>query len=243
MIEDYLAEQLKKSGLKQDEYAEVLLRLLDYGVISRDESQVEATLYDRYLQCAELVEDYLRVLGMRLQHDRQFAFVRLYPPGASVPGLLDDESTPFNGGLRQRPSQAEVAVILVLRVEYEKALREGQVDERGRVLISLEALAIALNNLLKRNLPEGKLERKQLFTRLRQLRLVHYNLEDDLESSESWLSIQPSITSFVSAEVLQSLESVQALTSGEELEPEDLDANTHNTPDPDSLFADTGEPH
>jgi len=236
MIEDYLAEQLKKTGLSQNEYAEVLLRLLDYGVICRDESQVEATLYDRYLQCAELVEDYLRVLGMRLQHDRQFAFIRLYPPGASVPGLIDDESTPFNGGLRQRPTQAEVAVILVLRVEYEKALREGQVDEKGRVLISLEALAIALNNLLRRNLPESKHERKQLFTRLRQLRLVQYNLEDDLESDESWLSIQPAITSFVSAEVLNQVNPIEPAAKPE------AEANGEIT-DPDSLFTPPEEAH
>lgn len=231
MIEDCLAEGLAATGLSQQEYAEVLLRLLDYGVICRDESQVEATLYDRYLRCAALVEDYLGVLGMRLQHDRQFAFLRLYPPGATVPGLTDDESAPFNGGLRQRPSQSEVAVILVLRVEYEKALREAQVDEKGRVLISLEALAIALNNLLKRNLPEGKLERKQLFTRLRQLRLIHYSLDDDLDSDESWISIQPAITSFVSTEVLQSLEGVQALTNKPDESPVDSVAA-----DPDSLF-------
>lgn len=238
MIEDFLAEHLKKTGLKTQEYAEIVLRLLDYGVICREESQVEATLYDRYLQCAELVEDYLSVLGMRLQHDRQFAYLRLYPPGASVPGMIDDEASPFNGGLRQRPSQAEVAVILVLRTEYEKALREGQVDEKGRVLISLEALAIALTNLLKRSLPEAKLERKQLFTRLRQLRLVQYNLEDELDSDESWISIQPAITSFVSAEVLQSLESVQALTNMAENPIPDTDLS--NTT---SLFGGAVEAH
>ena len=64
MIDAFIQEQLKPTGLRQDEYAEVLVRLLDYGVICRDESQVEATLYDRYLLCADLVEDYLAVLGM-----------------------------------------------------------------------------------------------------------------------------------------------------------------------------------
>ena len=232
MIEAFLTEQLKRSGLTQTEYAEVLIRLLDYGVICRDESQVEATLYDRYLQCADLVEDYLRVLGMRVQHDRTFAFVRLYPPGARVPGMIDDETTPFNSGFRQRPNQQEVAAILVLRVEYEKALREGQVDERGRVLLSLEALAIAMNNVLKRQLPETKQERKALFTRLRQLRLIQYNFEDEFESTESWISIQPTITSFVSDEVLQSLDSVRALTN-----KSDVPAAAPLTHDDNSLFA------
>lgn len=205
MLDNFLSEQLKPSGLRLEEFSELLIRLLDYGVICRDESQIEATLYDRYLQCAPIVEAYLQVLSIRIQHNRQFCFIRLYPPGAEIPGMVDDENTPFNSGFRVRPSQQEVTVILVLRAEYEKALREGLVDEKGQVLIPLESLAIAMNNLLKRHLPEAQVERKKLFTRLRQLRLIQYNLEDDLESNESWLSIQPTITSFVTDEVLHNL--------------------------------------
>ncbi len=205
MIDAFIQEQLKPTGLRQDEYAEVLVRLLDYGVICRDESQVEATLYDRYLLCADLVEDYLAVLGIRIAHERRFNFVRIYPPGAQVPGLPDAEDSPFAGGFRTRPSQQEVAVILVLRAEYEKALREGQVDDRGRVVLSLEALSLAMSNLLGRNLPEGQVERKNLFRRLRQLRLIQISADDDMDSDESWLRIQPAIVSFVSDEVLASL--------------------------------------
>lgn len=205
MLDDYLNEALAPAQLSRHEFSELVIRLLDYGVLCRDESQTEAQLYDRYLQCANVVEDYLSVLGIRLQHDRQFAFVRVFPPGAEVPGAPDDDNSPFNSGLRVRPTQQEVAVILVLRAEYQKSLREGQVDEKGRAMLSLEGLAIAMNNLLKRNLPEGLVECKQLFRRLKQLRLIQYQLEDELDSDESWISIQPAITSFVGAEVLQSL--------------------------------------
>jgi len=205
MLDDYLSEQLEPLNLTREEFSELLIRLLDYGVLSREESQTEAALYDRYLQCSGLVEDYLAVLGVRLQHDRQFAFVRLFPPGASIPGMADDDKAPFNSGFRVRPSQQEVAVILVLRTEYQKSLREGQIDEKGRAMLSLEGLAIAMNNLLKRSLPEGQVERKNLFRRLRQLRLIQFNLDEDLDTDESWLSIQPGITSFVSDEVLETL--------------------------------------
>jgi hypothetical protein len=205
MLDDYLTEQLQPLNLSREEFSEVLIRLLDYGVLSREESQTEAALYDRYLQCSGLVEDYLAVLGIRIQHDRQFSFVRLFPPGASIPGMADEDSAPFSGGFRVRPTQQEVAVILVLRTEYQKSLREGQVDEKGRAMLSLEGLAIAMNNLLKRSLPEGQGERKNLFRRLRQLRLIQFNMDDDLDSDESWLSIQPGITSFVSDDVLETL--------------------------------------
>lgn len=205
MIDTFLEEQLKPVSLSREEFSEVVIRLLDYGVICREESHIEATLYDRYLQCANIVEDYLAVIGVRIQHDKQFNFIRVFPPGSNVPGMADEDSSPFNSGFRAKPNQQEVATIIVLRAEYEKSLREGQVDEKGRAMLSLEGLAIAMNNLLKRPLPEGLVERKNLFRRLRQLRLVQFNTEDDLDNSESWLSIQPSITSFVSDEVLSVL--------------------------------------
>lgn len=205
MFESIIEEKLKSLHVTRNEFSELLIRLLDYGVISRAESQVEATLYDRYLTCAELVESYLSVISVRIQHDKQFAFLRVYPPGAEVPGLADENDQPFNSGFRARVTQSEVAVILVLRAEYEKSLREGKIDEKGCALISLEGLAIALSNLLKRSLPESLGERKTIFRRLRQLRLVQFNSEDELEGEEGWLQIMPSITSFVSEEVLSSL--------------------------------------
>lgn len=214
MLDDYLTEALAPMHVSRQEFSELMIRLLDYGVLCRDESQTEAQLYDRYLQCATLVEEYLSVIGVRLFHDRQFAFVRVFPPGAEVPGAPDDDASPFNSGFRVRPSQQEVAVILVLRAEYQKSLREGQVDEKGRAMLSLEGLAIAMNNLLKRSLPEGLVERKHLFRRLKQLRLIQYHLEDELDSDESWISIQPSITSFVSDEVLQTLAGPAESTDG-----------------------------
>jgi hypothetical protein len=223
-IDDLLQEQLKPSGISSAEFSELLIRLLDYGVIARDDSQVEATLYDRFLRCAEVVEDYLAVIGARLQHDRRFNFVRVFPPGAEVPGLADEVDRPFTNGFRARLSQQDVAVILVLRTEYEKSLREGQVDEKGRAMISLEGLAIAMHNLLKRSLPEAQGERRQVFRRLRQLRLVQFSAEEDLDNPESWLSIQPSITSFVTDEVLSTLMGGEA--SGENDEEFDAQARS-----------------
>ena len=200
-----LDEALIPLEISSDEFSELVIRLLDYGVINREESQIEQTLYDRYLQCAELVAEYLSILKLRIQHDRQFSFIRVFPPGAEVPGLPDDDAGAFSGGFRNRPSQQEVAVILALRVEYEKSLREGQVDEKGQVLLPVEGLAIAMKNLLKRSLPDNQTERKNLFKRLRQLRLVHFNSDMDLDSAESWLRIQPAITSFVNDDVLDAL--------------------------------------
>jgi hypothetical protein len=205
MFDDVIAEKLKELGITSNEFSELVIRMLDYGVINREESQIETRLYDRYLQITDLVEDYLSVLKVKIQHDKKFCFIRIYPPGAVVPGLPDDEHNAFNSGFRAKPSQQEVAVILTLRVEYEKSLREGQVDDKGCVLLPVEGLAIAMKNLLKRSLPEVLGERKSIFKRLRQLRLIQFNSELEFESADSWISIQPSITSFVGDEVLSQL--------------------------------------
>ena len=183
---------------------------MDYGVICRDESQVEQALYDRYLRIESIVEEYVSLMGIRIQHDRRFQFARCFPPGAEVPGMEDDDQ-PFNNGMRVRLSQNEVALVLVLRSQYDKALREGKVDEQGCVLVSLEGLSIALKNLLSRNLPEQLTERKNLFRRLRQLRLIQLANEDVLDTAEFWLKIRPMIMSYVSDDVLNTL-----LQDGEE---------------------------
>ncbi len=205
MLTNELENMLKPLNISRDEFSELLIRLLDYGMINRDESQVESNLYDRYLRCAEVVEDYLSVLRVTIQHNKKFCFIRVYPPGAIVPGMqsLDDQA--FNQGFRSKPSQQEVGVIIVLRVEYEKALREGQIDEKGCVMLPMESLVIVLKNLLKRALPDSQSDRKNLFKRLKQLRLIQYSNESDLDSEDSWLSIQPVITSFVSDDVLSAL--------------------------------------
>jgi hypothetical protein len=205
MLKDWLNDQLKTKHLSADEFTELLIRLLDYGVLCRDESAVEQKFYDRFVQCEELIEDYLGMLALRLDHNRRFGFVRVFPPGAQVPGLQDEDQQPFNGGMRARLNQMEVALVLVLRIEYAKQLREGRVDENGCVLVSIESLSIAFNNLLKRSLPENLTERRALLRRMRQLRLVHYQQEDDLDSGESWLRIRPAITSFVTDDALESL--------------------------------------
>ncbi len=210
-LSELLETKLDALGLSASAFSELLIRLLDYGVVSRHESQIEANLYDRYLQCADLLEDYLAPLHLVVLHDAQFQFVRIFPPASVVPGIADDDKaqdSPFQSGFRTKPSPAAIAVILVLRVEYEKALREGKVDELGHVLLPLEELVITMKNLLKQSLPESQTERQAIFRQLRQLRLIKYTNESELSienGQDSWLRVEPSITSFVSQEMLDQL--------------------------------------
>ena len=232
-----LEKQLSDKGYSLQEFSELVIRLLDHSVLCRDESNVEERLYDRFLVLEELIEDYLAPLHLRLQHDRRFCLVRVFPPGATVPGLPDENETPFNSGMRATLGQQEVATVLVLRAEYDKSLREGQVDDQGCVTLSLEALSISMSNLIQRRLPEKKTERAQLFRRLRQLRLINFSSEADMENEDAWLRIRPSITSFVSEAVLNQLAEPFSDDSqaGVHEQGETVEAVVVN--DPDSLFA------
>ncbi|GAA6139766.1 hypothetical protein NBRC116583_35130 [Arenicella sp. 4NH20-0111] len=232
-ISDSIMERLATLGISQKEFSELLIRLLDYGVLNRDESLIEATLYDRYLQCSDLIEDYLAMIHVTIFHDRTFRFVRLFPPSAEVPGVADNDHetlSPFNGGLRTKPSPQAIAVILVLRVEYEKALREGKVDQNGGALIPLEALSISLQNLLKQGLPNTQAERNAIFKQLRQLRLIKFNSESELSlenGQDSWLKIEPSITSYVTQSMLDQLYPPEHSPANQDNRRESIDHTKH----------------
>jgi hypothetical protein len=96
-----------------------------------------------------------------------------------------------------------VALILVLRAQYDKAVREAKIDENGFATESLEGIALAMKNWLNRSLPDKATERRGIFKRLRQLRLIEYHSDEELESSEAWLRIHPMIVDFVSADAIE----------------------------------------
>ena len=225
-----LQEQLDKHNLSLDNWRELIQRLLDYGVLCRDDSQVEAELYDRFVRIHELVNEYLSLIGLRFNHDPHFRFVRILPPGARMPGMDDETDEPLNTGLRNRLNQHEVALILVLRAEYDKALREGGIDEQGCATLSLEAIALAMKSLLKRSLPENLGERRQSFKRLRQLRLVSYFGDADVDSNESWIKIRPLIINLVSNEWLENIR--QHLVDNQMLLAEEPETESSETPTP-----------
>lgn len=231
MLNDYLNEQLAKEGVELEAFRELLVRLLNYGVLCRAESQIEQQLYDRYLRIADLVGEYLDLIGVKLHHDERFNYLRLYPPGSRVPGMEDASAEAYSGSLRHRLGQSEVALALVLRMQYDKALREGQVDENGFVAESIESIGIAMKGLLGRSLPDKMTERRRLFHRLRQLRLIDYRQDEDIDLSEAWLRIHPMIIEFVNDEALSALEMGEGTLVDEAVLTMDDDQQALESPD------------
>jgi Domain of unknown function (DUF4194) len=211
---DVLEQRLESKGVSLEEFRGLLIRLVNYGVLERRESQIEREFYDRFVRVEELIGEALWLYGIATHHDRRFEYVRLYPPASRTPGMESAEDEAFNGSLRVRPSQQEVALILVLRAQYDKAVREAKIDENGFATESLEAIALAMKNWLNRSLPEKATERRAIFKRLRQLRLIAYNSDEDLEASEAWLRIHPMIVDFVSTDAIEAARGAVAAAGG-----------------------------
>ncbi|MET0498231.1 MAG: DUF4194 domain-containing protein [Steroidobacteraceae bacterium] len=204
-LNEYLEQRLDSAAVSVEELRELLVRLMNYGVLVRDDSKTTRELYDRFIRVEELTAEVLALQGIELYHDRRFEYVRLYPPGSRTPGMDQAEDQAFSGSLRANLTQNEVALILVLRAQYDKAVREGKLDDRGYATELLEAISLAMKNWLSRSLPEKATERRAVFRRLRQLRLIEYREEDDLDQTEAWVKIHPMIVDFVSNDAIDAL--------------------------------------
>lgn len=204
-ISQAIEELLSSYKVSLNEFQELIVRLLNYTVLCRSESATEQDLYDRFVRLEDLVKDYLSIAHIRVHHDQHFQYVRLFPPGAEIPGIKEGDESSYTGSLRQRLSQNEVALVLVLRLQYDKALREGKIDDSGYALESLESLSIAMKNVLRRPLPEKLTDRKKLFQRLRQLRLIQYRVDEEFEGGEAWIKIHPMVVTFVNEDAIEAL--------------------------------------
>lgn len=217
MITDCLERNLKNHDLEPEDVSELIIRLLNYGVLCRQQNKKEQILYDRYLRISSLVDDYLSVMHIAVFHDESFEYIRLYPPGSTVPGLEGQES--YTAGLRVKLKQSEIVLLLILRIQYDKAIREGRVgiDEQGYVTEKLESISVALKEILDKSLPENLTERRELFAKLRQLRLIDYNKDTIDYIQEAAIKISPIITSFVNDDALAALENNETKKEDEDV--------------------------
>ena len=229
----YLLQRLEQIGITEAEFRELIIRLVNYSVIVRDESQTEQVLFDRLIRSRQLVEEYLSIMGIQLLVDSRFEYVRVYPPASVIPGVKEAEENAWSGSLRQRLSQFQVALVLVVRAQYEKSLREGKIDEKGFALESIESLTIAAKNLLGRNLPEKLAERKKVFQRLRQLRLINFRSDENFETGEGWIKIHPMIVTFVST---PAVDAIVAGTSETVTQDDEDDQDTEDKNEIDLVF-------
>ena len=55
-LNEYLEKRLDSSAVSLDELRELLIRLMNYGVLVREDSQTSREMYDRFVRIEELAE-------------------------------------------------------------------------------------------------------------------------------------------------------------------------------------------
>lgn len=184
-------------GVSRRRFAEICNRLLAAGILWRDYSKPEQSLYDDATLAEELLREWFDVLGFALTHDVDANLMRLYPPGD------DQEDEDGVKKLRARLSKDVVAAALGLRFLYTEALTGKRELINQELAISLEELSQTLVALLGTTLPPSAAERVQLLRELRKHRLVRFREGDaGFGQMEMLLSVLRPILSFVSDEAL-----------------------------------------
>jgi hypothetical protein len=195
--------QLANTSVSLDAFRKIATRLLANGVIYHRDSALESTLYNDAKRIESLLDDYFTVIGCKLFHEPDFQYFCLFPPGANVPGFSEeDEETETS--LREKFSQDEVAAILILRFLYQQIFQEGALTDDAEAPVTLESFYTTMQTRLNRSLSSiGATKRKEIFQRLRRLKLIRYTSHADLDNPDNILTIRPIITNFVNAEALE----------------------------------------
>lgn len=193
---------MKETSVTNERFREITGRLFASGVIFRDENPFEERLYDDARRIIPLLDEYFALSGFRLFHEADSTFIRLYPPGAWVPGQgeadVDGEKL-----LRTRLSADFVATALMLRFLYQQGLAEGRIEPGEEVHVRMEDLALAMTAHLGRVLPEGKTDRGNLFKELKRQRILRFNEETDFNNGDGFIAIRRPILSLVGEEALR----------------------------------------
>jgi len=198
----FLEQRLAAEGsgaVKPARFAELAGRLLASGVVWREYSRPESSLYDDAIQCEQLLREWFACIGFVLVHDSDARLLRLYPPGED--GSADEEEGVRR--LRARLPRDFVAAVVALRFLYTEALtgRRPLVDER--LTISLEDLSQAVVSLLAHKLPNAATERLNLLRELRKHRVLHFVEGMDAGDMQMGLAVLRPVMSFVSDEAME----------------------------------------
>ena len=206
-LKEQLGRELKRLDLTVEDFQQVAVRLLEGGFLVAQDSKIEGELYQRALTMFPLLEDYFQVLGCRLHHEEPYRYIQLFPPGAEVPGRA--VSADFEGlhpGMRVQLSANETALLLVLRFLYDKAWAEGGQNEAGEIELQFEAIYTAIRSLLNREPPTAQQDRLALYRRLRQLRVIKVELNDeDFDAPDKWLTVRPQLLTLVRHEAVREI--------------------------------------
>ncbi|MBD9437323.1 DUF4194 domain-containing protein [Pseudoxanthomonas sp. PXM03] len=180
----------------QPSFQPVVWRLLATGVIARGASGSETELYDRSVDMERVLSELFEVLGFPFHHDPTAQTVRLYAPGASIPGVPTHDC-PTYPRLTTNVSADLAAGLIALWLLYREAIERNLLNDRGERVVELADLDNCMVSQLQNLSLQRQTDRRAMLTSFRQLRVVR--LPDsgvDMEAGEA-LAIQRGILSLI----------------------------------------------
>lgn len=195
-ISQLVGAELKARGVRIEAFKQIVGRLLGLSIIHREDSTIERQLYDDAVRIEGLLNDYFAIAGFRLVHERHQSYFRLYPPGARVAGLPDEDDVEVMDAVRARPSADFVACCLALRLLYNEGLRHGSINERNEALVTVEHFNATMTAHMRRSLP-AKTSREKLFAELKRVRLIDYRADSQADDADALVAIRGTILQFV----------------------------------------------
>lgn len=164
-------ERALPAHMELGEIREVIWRLMATGVISRGASQTEAELYDRGIEASDALVDLFELLGMLLQIDPVARTLRLFPPGADVPGVERVLGEPY-ARLSVPVSPELAASMLALWLLYREGVERNLLNEHGERVVTLTELDACLSNQFGTQVMARASERRLLLFDLRKHRVL-----------------------------------------------------------------------
>jgi hypothetical protein len=204
MLSDAYTEHLKAANIAQSRFSRIACELLGRGTIYRNANETHQRLYDDALRIKDALIEFWTLIGFRLLHDERTAYFQLFPPGAEVPGVQNDDEYEADAAVRRRVGPDLAALIILLRFLFDQKLTQGEIygDE---VPITIEEISVAMKSHLKRDLPAGAVERERLLRELRLRKLVRYGENAQISGSDGRIAILPTILTVVSRDVCASV--------------------------------------
>ncbi len=201
----------ERPGAKQ--FGTVVARLADDGVIVSGDSHLETELYEAAAELEEEIRDFFGVLGCTLYHNRKLAYIRLFPPAAKSPcvvqveGAKEDEGQPL-AGMRRKGNPNVAAALLALRAIYQQKIAMGDLSSgNGEVTTSIEDVYVTMRIRLKREECSNAQDRRAVLRELEIFwRVIRIPVEANTEERDTRITIRPLIADLISDSVAQKAE-------------------------------------
>lgn len=199
--------QEERPGGKQ--FADIIARLANDGVIVSGDSNLETELYDAATQIEDEISDFFGVLGCTLHHNSKLGYFRLYPPAAKSPsvapfaGAKEADGETGGAGLRRRGNPHVSAALLALRAIYQQKIASGDLASGfGEVSTSVEEIYVTMQTRLRREPAQNAPERRHALRELANVwRVIRIPVDSDADDPETRITIRPLIADLISESV------------------------------------------